>query len=196
MKTRISIMATAFLFLSLAGCIPSIHPLYTSNDIVFNPLLVGDWFEKDNSNRWKFESSGDSIYKLTYFENGVFGNDSIETRSEFDVHLVSLAGNYFIDLYPGDNSHIPISGLLSSTLLPVHTFAKLVFNDGEFEIRFFSNEWLKQSILDKKLNIAYEKTNDLIVLTAPTRDLQEMVLRNVDNPGAFIEPKTLTKSKE
>jgi len=195
MKSRITVFVTIIIILFLAGCIPSIHPLYTSKDVVFNPLLVGDWFEKDNSNRWKFERSGDTLYKLTYFENGVFGNDSIETLSEFDVHLIRLDGTYFIDLYPGDNSHIPISGLLSSTLLPVHTFAKLLFRNGEFKISFFSSEWLKQSILDKKLNIAYEKTNDLIVLTAPTKDLQEMVLSNVDNPDAFIEPKTLTKSK-
>lgn len=195
MKTRISIIATALIILFLVGCIPSIHPLYTSNDIAYDPLLVGEWFEKDNSNRWVFESDGDSAYNLVYFENGIFGNDSLETRSDFNAHLVKLGNYYFLDLYPGDNKHIPLSGLLSSTLLPVHTFAKLVYNNGEYAISFFSSDWLQQSIQNKTIKIAYEKTSDQIVLTASTKDLQEMVINNFDNTEAFIEPKTLVKVK-
>lgn len=196
MKNRISIVATGLIILFLVGCIPSIHPLYTTDNLAYDPLLVGEWFDKDNSNRWVFESDGDSAYKLVYFEGGIFGNDSIETRSDFIAHLVKLDNNYFLDLYPGDNNHIPISGLLSSTLLPVHTFARLVYNNDEYTISFFSNDWLQQSILNNKIKIAHEKTSDHIVLTAPTKDLQEMVKKNVDNTEAFIEPKTLVKSKK
>jgi hypothetical protein len=54
---------------------------------------------------------------------------------------------------------------------------------------------LQQSISDNKLKIAHEKENSQIILTASTIDLQEMVIKNADNTEAFIEPKTLVKSK-
>ncbi len=195
MKTKLSFIAAGLIFLILTGCIPSIYPLYTSEDVVFEPSLVGEWFEKDNSNRWIFESAGDSFYKLIYHENGVFGNDSTKTISVFEVFVVKLDGHYFLDLYPGNNDHLPISTMLAATLLPVHTFAKLVFDDGGFRVSFFSAQWLEQSIAEKKIKIAHEKTNDQIVLTAPTKELQEMVLQNVDNEIAFIETAALVKSK-
>ena len=196
MKTKLSFFAWSLFLLLLAGCIPSIHPLYTSKDVVFDPLLVGGWFEKDNSNRWIFESAGDSSYKLVYYENGVFGEDSTKTISEFEVHLVKLEDHYFLDFYPGNNDHLPMSTLLAATLLPVHTFAKLVYDDGQFDLSFFSSQWLEQSITDKTIKIAHEKTSNQIVLTAPTKELQEMVLQNVDNREAFVEPTTLMKTKK
>jgi hypothetical protein len=195
MKTRLSIIVAGIMMIFLAGCIASIHPLYTSKDVVFEESLVGEWFEKNNSNRWVFESSGDSAYILTYYENGVFGGDSISTLSKFETILLKLKNQYFLDLYPGDNDHIPLSSLLSTTLFPVHTFAKLTFTDGEFVVSFFSNEWLQQSISENKLKIAHERANSQIILTASTTDLQEMVIKNADNTEAFIEPKTLVRSK-
>ena len=180
----------------LSGCISSIHPLYTSKDVAFDPLLVGEWFDKNNSNRWVFESTADSSYTMTYHENGIILDTSAITISEFEVHLVNLDGHYFLDLYPGENNQIKMSTLLATTLLPVHLFAKLEYIDGEYLISFLNGEWLKKSIADKKIDIAYEKTNEQIVLTASTQDLQKMVLQNVDNEEAFIEPATLVRSKK
>ena len=196
MKTRFSFLLAGLFLVLLSGCISSIHPLYTSKDVAFDPLLVGEWFDTDNSNRWIFESKNDSSYKLIYHENGVFGDDSTQTISIFDVNLVNLEGHYFLDLYPGDDDQFTMSTLMAATLLPVHTFAKIDFEDGAYNVRFFSGEWLQQSIIDKKIDIAYEKTNEQIVLTASTQDLQKMVLQNVDNEEAFIEPATLVRSKK
>jgi len=196
MKTRFSFLLAGLFLVLLSGCISSIHPFYTSKDLAFDPLLVGEWFDKNNSNRWVFESTADSSYTMTYHENGIILDTSAITISEFEVHLVNLDGHYFLDLYPGENNHIKMSTLLATTVLPVHLFAKLEYIDGEYLVSFLNGEWLKKSIADKKIDIAYEKTNEQIVLTASTQDLQKMVLQNVDNEEAFIEPTTLVKAKK
>src|SRR6266581_4332910 len=52
----------------LIGCIPtSINPLYTGEDLVFDPALIGVWSSKgDSKETWAFEKAGDTEYKLVY----------------------------------------------------------------------------------------------------------------------------------
>lgn len=58
----------AVVLVALVGCVPSLHPLYTDGDLVFNPALVGEWSEKDSEERWIFTKSGEKEYRLVYAE--------------------------------------------------------------------------------------------------------------------------------
>ena len=81
----------------LAACIPSVNPFYTDKDVVFNPHLVGEWQEKDNTNNpeiWKFEQSTNNAFDLTVTEEGKTG--------KFRAHLFKLNSELFLDLIPTD----------------------------------------------------------------------------------------------
>ncbi len=63
----------AFVLVALCGvtsCIPtSINPLYTGQDLVFDPALIGVWRgEGDSKETWAFEKAGDKEYKFVYTE--------------------------------------------------------------------------------------------------------------------------------
>jgi hypothetical protein len=45
-KKATTIISLGFLFL-MTGCIPSMHPLYTEQDLIFDSLVVGVWADKD-----------------------------------------------------------------------------------------------------------------------------------------------------
>ena len=188
MKRNLVLIILAVFILFLAGCVPSIHPLYHEEDLVFKYQILGAWQNDDNENLWEFKKSGDKAYKLIFYEEG--------TNSEFIVHLVKLGDHYFFDFYPGGNEHLKISSLLSVHLLPVHTFAKVEFENNKILIYFFDNDWLDKLLKQRKIKIAHEETQDYNVLTASTDELQKFVTKYAGDTDAFISPIVLIKNAE
>jgi len=53
MKVRIlQLLAVMTTCLSLSGCLPSLYPLYTEDDLIFSPELLGIWQEPDDDMLW------------------------------------------------------------------------------------------------------------------------------------------------
>ena len=52
--------------LAVAGCIPSLQPLYTDKTTVFDPALVGFWVQDNGHSTWEFVRNESNTYGLTY----------------------------------------------------------------------------------------------------------------------------------
>ncbi len=193
MKTKHALIITGLFILFLAGCIPSIHPLYHEEDIVFKPELLGTWNEGDA--KWVFEQRGENGYLLKFYEKENFFIDK-STFSDFDVTLIKLDGNYYLDFYPGENDQLDFSSLLISTLLPVHIFAKVEFIEAGVEISFFDRDWLEELLEENRIRISHEKTSEYFVLTASTDELQKFVVKYSDVEDAFVEASLLERIVE
>ena len=50
MKTRK--LLPFILAVALAGCIPSLHPLFTEDDLIFEPKLLGTWAKSKETKEW------------------------------------------------------------------------------------------------------------------------------------------------
>lgn len=50
----------------LPACVPSMNPLYTAKDLVFDPALVGAWAPDGSKETWRFEQLGGKRYGLTH----------------------------------------------------------------------------------------------------------------------------------
>ena len=199
MKTR-NILLITIITLLLSGCVVySLYPLYTESDLFENDLLLGEWFE-DDDNDVVFSGSDDSwifthpflgdkndgirdkkryVLSLTSNDNGVV------KESKFEVHVIKLADEYFLDFYIedyGDDDNISLADL---HLVPVHTFAKLSVSDDKLEIRWFDPEWLEDLIKENKIRIHHEDNGDYILLTAKPKELQKFVSKYVDSEEAF-----------
>jgi len=193
MKTKHAFIVAGLFLLFLSGCIPSIHPLYTEEDIVFKPELLGSWNEGDA--KWVFEQRGENAYLLKYYEKENFFIET-STYSDFDVTLVKLGDEYYLDFYPGENDQLDFSSLLISTLLPVHIFAKVDFVDEGVEISFFDLDWLEELLNENRIRIAHEKTSEYFVLTASTEELQKFVTKYSDVKDAYNDPSLLERIVE
>ncbi|MBI3044618.1 MAG: hypothetical protein HYY78_17510 [Betaproteobacteria bacterium] len=55
------------LSLTLAGCVFSLHPLYTDEDVVFDPALIGAWVQGNAGNTWEFGKGNRSLQIGDYF---------------------------------------------------------------------------------------------------------------------------------
>jgi hypothetical protein len=177
--------------LLLAGCVPSLKPLYTEKDLVFEPGLVGVWAEKEDSEEtWAFEKSGEKAYKLIYTQDGKTG--------EFKVHLLKLGDTLFLDLYPDDEglARLNRNDFYWSHWLPTHTFAKVRQIEPTLQMSFLNGDWLEKSVEKNPKAIRHERIDgDRIVLTASTKELQEFVNKHSKQAFGESEPSNLKRIK-
>ncbi|WP_321995435.1 hypothetical protein [Draconibacterium orientale] len=199
MKTR-NILLITIITLLLSGCVVySLYPLYTESDLFENDLLLGEWFEDDDNDvvfcgsddSWIFThpflgDKNDGIRDKKRYVLSLTSNDNgVVKESKFEVHVIKLADEYFLDFYIedyGDDDNISLADL---HLVPVHTFAKLSVSDDKLEIRWFDPEWLEDLIKENKIRIHHEDNGDYILLTAKPKELQKFVSKYVDSEEAF-----------
>ena len=198
MKTRnfLLILTLAFFF---SGCVIwSFYPLYTEKDLFENEILTGTWTDGD-SLQWKFEhperGNPKSIDKKSYH---LHLTDYDKKETNYDVNIIQLDGIYFLDFYVTD-----IDGANSSDsdaklnywnlhVIPVHTFAKLTVADNTLQINWFDGDWLQKQIEGKKIKIQHEKSEEILLLTAKTADLQKLVVKYANTEAAFKDGLAIT----
>jgi hypothetical protein len=168
--------------LALSACAPSLHPFYTDDDVVFNEALLGSWVD-GSGEVCKFTKSGDDHYELLVMD---------EKPARFEARLIDLGGLTFLDLYPK-----PLSAeadLYPENFVPAHTLARVTIGMDSISIAMMDGDWLKRLSDRNQLDLKHERINDdMIALTAPTRELQAFALKNVDNKEAFGEAEVLRR---
>ena len=108
----------SFVVLS-AGCVPSLHELYTEDTIVFEEKLLGKCVQEQDI--WQFEE-GDKgkSYSLTIIQK----EEKEKKTSKLIGHLVKIDGDLFLDMYP-DEMEMGVGDWYKFHLLGVHTFMKV-----------------------------------------------------------------------
>jgi len=179
-------VAVLFLGALLASCVPSIYPLYTEKDIIFDPALLGTWVGENQEQIWEFSTEDSFSYNLVYTDDSV--------ASGFTVHLVFLEGNLFMDLYPDELEFG--NELYQMYLIPAHTIAKAFLENDLLRLDWLDIEWLEEMIETNTLKISHEKLeNNTILLTAKTKDLQAMVMKYGNDEKAFAKGDELYKQE-
>jgi hypothetical protein len=84
--------------LTACGPVSSLNPLFTSQDVVFDPGLLGDWTQDGPDNfTLRFEKDGSNGYRVIDTE---FDGDGSPKQTEYRAHLVDLNGHRFLDVLP------------------------------------------------------------------------------------------------
>jgi hypothetical protein len=180
MRNILKIFIAFGIALALTACAPSLHPFYTEDDVVFSEALPGVWID-DSGETCKFTKSGDNYYELLILD---------DEPQRFEARLIDLGGVTFLDLYPK-----PLGkeiNLYPENFVPAHTLARVTIGKDSISIAMMDGDWLKRLSDQNQLYLAHERINDdMIALTAPTRELQAFALKNVDNKEAFGEAAVL-----
>lgn len=190
--------------LMLSGCWTlSIHPLYTQEDLIADPMLVGKWYSPDDLDQlWMFEANGEKSYRLTIVE-GIETQlkEAVENKTRlvltvdpdkdamFDIHLLKLGQTTFMDFYPEEPANV--NEFYKFHVIPAHSFSRVSIEGNVMSLQFFDAEWLMEQMDEGKVPIKVEDWNDLRVITAETEDLQKFVLDHADE--AFEEPQILKR---
>ena len=200
MLRKRNLILIAIIGLLFSGCVVySFYPLYTKKDLFPNDILLGEWYESDEQ-EVKYETDLGWSFKHRYVgqkEKGVIDSTSylltVKTEeqgknvvSEFNVHVIKLGGQLFLDFYLDDfqGTWEEIT-LASFHIIPVHTFAKLTVEEDKLIINWFDQEWLGDLIEENKIRIHHEKNDDFTLLTAKPKELQKFVTKYVNSEEAF-----------
>jgi hypothetical protein len=225
MKSKLKIATVALvglLLVLLNGCIPSIHPIYTKDKLVSVKELPGTWYNRPNDvsfnkkqtiggeekdvqvtinsqpqdrpETWQFKAEADKRYLLIH-------TDGNGTPAAFEVYLVKLGDNLFMDFYPGSlpdkeakTTETKMNSMLETHLFPVHNFAKLEVGQHDLKISMFDPEFLKDLLERQQIRIKHEKTDGNYILTASPEELQKFAQKYAHVKEAFLkDPIVLSK---
>ena len=190
-KPKISIQLFVLsLIIFMSGCgIFSLHPLYHQEDLVMKPEIVGTWQSKQDSGFTVIiDTLGNGKYEFVMVDK----DDTIG----FEMGLIKLNNQYFIDLFPLEDGNIfagendELLDNLFRNYIPAHTFMKFDFLNNEIGLTEFDNERLIELFKQNKIRLSHEmagEDEDYVVITASTNDLQKFIIRYADDKEAFIE---------
>jgi hypothetical protein len=189
---------TLLIIIFIAGCVRSLYPLFTEEDLVFKEELIGTWIEKDGKNTWIFERSGEKEYILHHYEAEFEVSSGVKTQGDtatFLVQLGKLNKYYFLDIFPGKPATKVKNGLYNFHLIPVHTFSRVWFDKDTLQLSILNNDWLERMIEKNAFKIPHARSNDQLILTASTEELQQLVIKYAENTKAFPNPAILYRAK-
>ncbi len=177
--------------LLLAGCIPSANPFYTEKDLLFEPLLLGEWQSVNDSDQpaqWQFEKGEGLTYKVTVTEEKT-------KKGEFTAHLFKLRNECFLDLVPSKCEYAPDqAGLVSSAMFPGHLLLRVPQIEPELKLAAFDFDWLKKHLEENPAALAHHEESDVMVLTAGTVDLQRFILEHLSEGQLFAKAGALART--
>lgn len=190
------LMLLLFIVMMASGCIRSLHPLYTEEDLIYKRELLGTWAEQDTAGSWTFTRAGEKRYKLTHrqkgYQQGFIRSETVPGDSAtFDVHLSQFGDFLFMDLFPEPLERR--NDLCKVHWIPVHTFSRVWLENDALKMSMLSADWLRAMIDEGNLKIAHERIENEIILTASTDVLQKLVISFANDPEAFPEPRVLFK---
>ncbi len=180
----------------LAGCyVPSIHPLYTKPDLIFNPELVGHWRESEaDKSQWVFVQKEDKAYglRITQEDKKVF---------VFTAYLLKVGDYHYLDLFPDTEDETNDSFLLKS-MLPVHIFVRIKQLTPTLEVEVMNSDWLAKVLKESPTVIKHEKMavgekdkeEYLTVLTAQPKELQAFLAKYEKTDKVWNKLKSLKKT--
>jgi len=163
----------------MAGCdevpsVVSLHPIYDARTLVLEPALAGSWLSEDGApshDTWTFEqSANDKTYQLRITEA-----DAEHKTIDFDAAVVQLGGVLFLDVCSKDTGE---------TGAPAHAILRLRVEEGGLELQEINNKWLADTLATGGV-LPYIKTNNKVVITAPTTDLQLFLQHHSNDRLAF-----------
>src|SRR5210317_731438 len=94
MKRLIAILITVMLILSAACYVTSLHPLYNTDDLIFDSALIGKWYDLDvDTVSFDFSKRDSLSYDMVF-------TDEEECEGNFTVHLLKIGKHKFLDLFP------------------------------------------------------------------------------------------------
>jgi hypothetical protein len=179
------LVAIAGLLLA-TGCVPSLHPLYTPDDLVFESSLLGTWSEPGKPGAWQFERKDEKSYWMT-----ISGKDD-NPPVKLVAHLTRLGDARYLDLCP-DESNYPKSITLRIHTIPAHTFLRVHKISPTLQFSAMNPKELDRLLEKTPDAVKHEVVDNRAILTASPKALQEFLKQYADTPELFGGPTNLTR---
>ena len=177
--TRLSVVS----LLTVAGCIPSLNPIYRPENLVVDPAVIGEWKEPKSNEKWQFTKRNNKSYNLVY-------TDEQGRQGRFIAHISEIEGKRFLDLFPDEAKH-DANGFYKFHLVPIHTIYLIRRTEPSVELAAIDYAWLDDYLAEHPRAIEHATFGGRKLITAPTEQVQAFVLAHQDS---FTAPFELERS--
>jgi hypothetical protein len=190
----IKYLAILALTIGSLSCVWSLQPLFEEKDLVFEPGLVGTWKTVDDVDTWTFEKAREGNgYVLVHHQAEYRPGGSLQDKNpvpgdtvRFQARLGRLGSRLFLDLIPEEKDNPWVhNDLFNWHLIRAHTICRVSLAKAELRLDWLDEDWLKEAMRSGKITIAHAPAEDGLVVTAPTEELQQLVLKYADDQDAF-----------
>lgn len=191
MRRGAAIGALLLMPLLLCSCFTlSINGLYDEQTLARDDGIAGVWGDPadPDGETWEFRPLDADSYRLIVRNQDTLRVDA-ERDGLFEAHLVRLGDRLFLDLYPEE----PETGndFYKSHVVPAHSLWSYERQGNVLLLGILDNSYLEKAIESGAVAIGHVEHEGVLVLTAPTADLQALVAAHAD--GLFPETETLQR---
>ena len=205
MKKVSVIVASTLLVIFLSSCLRTLHPIFTSKDIVYEPKLIGTWKTENQGTKGlviitnlAVDNSIELPEKIsTLRQKGYlisYQDEDGKATKEYIAFLARIGEHLYFDYFPADKKdNKTIDEFFASHFVKMHTSYRVdISKDGRFELSQLDESYVTKLIDEKKIRISHEKdVKGNIVITASTDELQQYIIKYGDEPGAYRSEKTV-----
>jgi len=195
-RIKVSVILFAVV-LCLAGCLTTLHPIFTAKDLITDPRLIGNWekakdkskviYRQPNVNELNnlspaLQSEAGKIYMLDEKD------EQGDIRSTYYAFMVKLGKYYYMDYYPAsEKERQSADNFFAAHYIPMHSIYRIEFkNNNSFDVQRLDGGYLEKLIKNKQIRIRHEVMEDGgIFITAPTEELQQYLIKYSDVPEAY-----------
>ena len=205
---KIIISATLFsVVLCLAGCLTTLHPIFTTTDLLIDPRLFGSWEKtKDKTKVIYRQPNAYEVNNLSPALKAQAGkiymldekDEQGKRRSTYYAFMINLGKYYYMDYYPAsEKERQSADNFFAAHYIPMHSIYRIEFKSANsFNIRRLDGGYLEKLIKNKQIRIKHEVMEDGgILITAPTEELQAYLIKYSDIPEAYNDDDNYTKIK-
>jgi hypothetical protein len=164
-----TIVALLSLVLILSGCGPvgSQNSLFTNKDVTFDPGLIGAWVSHDDG-VVAFKRLHGQIYK------GVYRDTPDGEPIALEARLGDVDGLRFLDVT-----------FLSEKAHGIHMFFRYWRDANVLQLTGLDSDWVEKMLTSGTAKLDYQRVENEFVLTAPTDDLRQFIVRYASEKEAF-----------
>jgi hypothetical protein len=154
----------------LVGCVPTLNPVYTQRDLIYDAALLGFWRQRESTATWNFTKAGEKEYALAY-------TDTEGRSGTFTARLANVGGVQFLDLYPVKDE-LESSEFYKFHLLPIHTVYIVRQTSPDLKLAGFDLKWLDEYLQQNPDALQHSTYNGQQLVTASTEELQAFLLEH------------------
>jgi len=205
MKKVFLLSAITFIVVLLSGCLTTLHPIFTENDLSYEPRLLGSWKTETQGKPGRaiitnlatensVELPGNIVsikqkgYLITYEDKD--GNNT----GQYIAFLARIGKHLYFDYFPADKKEVEkLDDFFLAHFVKMHTSYRVdISKDGGFELTQLEESYVTKLIEEKKIRISHEIDADgNTIITASTKELQEYLIKYGDEPEAYRSDKTI-----
>jgi hypothetical protein len=184
MKFNLFIFSSLIVSNSFSQDVIFLHPFFTEKNAVLLPHIEGDWKMTDLDGTVSIHKSGDNFYSLQYGKE--------KQPATFEATFVKMNGTVLMDLCPvvpesvGDNDY-------RNSFLKIHTVYKAELTGNSLKLTDLNYAWFYDYAVKKKLPLAHEWSDNGILLTLQTSELDSFFAEQIDNKGFWGYPTNLSR---